>query len=218
MKDSIFLSASVPDVRRSPEFAETADSVAISAAVSALVFVILGRRPLVWGGHPAITPMVWTVAEDIDVDYAAWVRLYQSRYFVDEFPEENEKFRNVVYTNDVAEDRERSLLAMREKMFTDHGFSAAVFIGGMDGIFEEFELFQSHQSDARVLPVASTGGAALELAAHLDTDYELRNDLDFVALFHRHLGVSTRENRYFRPDEQPNSIDDRLWRKSRRTN
>lgn len=64
MMDAIFLSAGVPDPRRGPEYAATADTVAITAAVSALVYVTLGRRPLIWGGHPAITPMIWVIAED----------------------------------------------------------------------------------------------------------------------------------------------------------
>ena len=78
MSDAIFLSASVPDPRRGPEYAQTADTVAITAAVSALVHVLLGRRLLVWGGHPAITPMVWGVAQGLGLDYGQWVKLYQS--------------------------------------------------------------------------------------------------------------------------------------------
>ena len=94
---AIFLSASVPDPRRSPKYFSTADPIAIGAAVSALVYVTLGRRLLVWGGHPAITPMIWAAAEDMGVDYAAWVHLYQSRLFQDEFPAENARFQNVTY-------------------------------------------------------------------------------------------------------------------------
>jgi hypothetical protein len=85
MAESIFLSAGVPDPKRGPEYAASADTVAIASAVSALVYVTLGRRVLVWGGQPAITPMIWIVAQDIGVDYGRWVHLYQSRYFKDEF-------------------------------------------------------------------------------------------------------------------------------------
>lgn len=215
MKEPIFLSASVPDTKRGPEFVATADSVAISAAVSDLLYVTLGRRPLVWGGHPAITPMIWTVAQDIGVDYGKWVRLYQSRHFREEFPEENERFQNVIYTEDVDNDREKSLLAMREQMFSDHEYSAAVFIGGMEGIFEEFELFRRFQPEAAVIPVASTGGAAFELAERLSTvPDDLLNDLDYVALFHRHLKISVQEKRFVRPDDQPDDVEERYWRES----
>jgi hypothetical protein len=212
MPEAIFLSAGVPDPKRGHAYAATADTVAITAAVSALVYVTLGRRLLVWGGQPAITPMILVVAEDIGVDYGSWVRLYQSRHFEDEFPEDNERFRNVTYTNDVEKDREKSLLAMRERMFSDYAFKSAVFIGGMGGIIDEFELFRRLQPNANVVPVVSTGGAALKVAERLQTvDADLSNDLDYVALFHRHLGISVREERFPRPEDQPSAVTQRYW-------
>ncbi|SAK74532.1 hypothetical protein AWB75_04156 [Caballeronia catudaia] len=213
MKDAIFLSAGVPDPKRGPQFAATADSVAIGAAVSALVHVVLGRRPLVWGGHPAITPMVWVVAQDLGIEYARWVRLYQSRHFQDEFPEETARFQNVTLTDVVEKDREKSLRHMRERMFSEHEFAAAVFIGGMGGIFDEFELFRQHQPHAAVIPVLSTGGAALEFEKRVaDLSTDLTTERDYVALFHRHLGISVKEERYSTPDMQPAAVADRLWR------
>src|SRR3954471_14302168 len=112
MDDAIFLSAGIPDPLRGPQYAITAEPVAICAAVSALVHVTLGRRPLVWGGHPAITPMVWAVAENLGINYGKWVKLYQTRFFEDEFPEDNQRFENVTYTDDVEHDRNKSLLLM----------------------------------------------------------------------------------------------------------
>lgn len=212
MSGAIFLSAGVPDPKRGPEYAATADTVAIGAAVSALVHVTLGRRLLVWGGQPAITPMIWVVAQDVGVDYGRWVRLYQSRHFKDEFPEDNERFQNVTFTDDVDSDRDKSLLAMRERMFSDHDFDAAVFIGGMGGIIQEYELFRRLQPNATVLPVVSTGGATLEVAARADVlPADLADDLDYVALFHRHLRVSVREERFKSPDDQPVDVDERFW-------
>ncbi|MGC1304438.1 MAG: hypothetical protein WA840_18885 [Caulobacteraceae bacterium] len=209
----IFLSAGVPDPKRGPEYASTADTVAIGAAVSALVHVTLGRRLLVWGGQPAITPMIWVVAQDIGVDYGRWVRLYQSRHFKDEFPEDNERFGNVTYTHDVEGDREKSLSAMRERMFSEHEFQAAVFIGGMGGIVQEYELFRRLQPNAAVIPIVSTGGATLEVAARAGAlPADLADDLDYVALFHRHLEVSVREERFRSPDEQPAAVEARFWR------
>jgi hypothetical protein len=215
MTDAIFMSAGVPDVKRGPQYAKTADTVAITAAVTGLVHVVLGRRLLVWGGQPAITPMVWVVAESLGLDYGSWVRLYQSRYFRDDFPEDNERFQNVTYTDDVAGDREKSLLAMRLRMFREHKFSAAVFIGGMGGILDEFELFRELQPAAATLPIASTGGAVLAISERLPKlDRDLTDDLDYVAVFHRHLAISVKERRYARPGDQPPSIEDRLWKSS----
>lgn len=213
MGDAVFLSAGVPDPKRGPEYALTADTVAITAAVSALVYVALGRRLLVWGGHPAITPMVWVVAQEVGVDYGRWVRLYQSRFFKEEFPEDNERFRNVTYTEPVMQDREKSLAAMRKQMFSDNVFGAAVFIGGMGGIVDEYELFHEMQPKAAIIPVVSTGGAALKVAERVgQVSPDLKDDLDYIALFHRHLGVSVREERFPTPEDQPVEVEQRYWR------
>lgn len=212
MSDAIFLSAGVPDPKRGPEYATTADTVAINAAVSALVHVTLGRRPLVWGGHPAITPMVLEVAKCLNVDYGKWVTLYQTVFFDDEYPEDNEQFKNVVYTDRVEGDLGASLLEMRHRMFSEHEFSGAVFIGGMGGILDEFDLFKELQPKASLVPVMSTGGAALLLSDKYDsTSDDLSTDLDYVALFHRHLEISTREMRFSTPEAQPPKLENRFW-------
>ncbi|MCK0207436.1 hypothetical protein MWN33_05240 [Starkeya koreensis] len=213
MKDAIFLSAGVPDPRRGPEYAATADTVAITAAVSALIHVVLGRRPLVWGGQPAITPMILVFAEDIGVDYGRWVRLYQSRFFEDEFPKDNERFANVTFTEATPNDRQASLRHMRERMFSEVQFSSAVFIGGMDGVLEEYELFSRQQPKAKIVPISLTGGAALKIVEALGgASTDLAGDRDFVALFHRQLGISVRERRFERPDLQPAEVTERYWR------
>lgn len=213
MTEAIFLSAGVPDAKHGPEYAATADSVAIGAAVSALIHVTLGRRLLVWGGQPAITPMIWIVARDIGVDYARWVRLYQSRFFEDEFPEDNERFQNVTFTDAVERDRDRSLLFMRERMFSENEFKAAIFIGGMQGVVHEYELFRRLQPRATVVPVLSTGGATLDVGAKLDAlPSELSHELNYVALFHRQLGISVKEERFPTPEDQPVEMEDRFWR------
>ncbi|ABA90150.2 hypothetical protein Pcar_2915 [Syntrophotalea carbinolica DSM 2380] len=212
MAEAIFLSAGVPDPKRGPEYAATADVVAITAAVSALVHVTLGRRQLVWGGHPAISPMIWVVAQEMGIEYGRWVRLYQSRFFQDEFPEDNDRFQNVIYTPNVPEDREKSLLLMREQMFSENQFKAGVFIGGMAGIVDEFELFSRLQPNAAVVPVVSAGGAALQVAERIGVIApDLRDDLDYVALFHRYLGISVREERFQSPEDQPADVVQRYW-------
>jgi hypothetical protein len=195
---AIFLSASVPLADRAERYFKTADPLAITAATKALVTVTLGRRLLVWGGHPSITPMIWAAAEDMRVDYGAWVYLFQSKRFQDDFPVENTHFQNVTYVDPVGNDEEKSVEAMRFCMLAQNrfAFTAGVFIGGMEGVEKEFDLFKKHYPNATALPVASTGGAALLL---FQTDPgllpELATSLDYVGLFHRLLGVSPREKR-----------------------
>ncbi|ELM3617454.1 hypothetical protein RYR54_003136 [Aeromonas sobria] len=218
MNDFIFLSASVPDPKRAPAYAESSNSVAIASAVRALVHVTLGRRVLVWGGHPAITPMIKVVAEEMGVDYSKWVKLYQSLYFEDQFPEDNDAFHNVIYTENINNEIGKSLLCMRKRMFTENNFKAAVFIGGMGGVIDEFNLFQKYQSGKYIIPVVSTGGATLEVEKKLNVSApdllgnDLCYDLDYVRFFHRRLDISVREERYPNPDIQPKNVQDRYWK------
>lgn len=106
-------------------------------------------RQCVWSGHPSITPMIWSICEDLQVDYANSVVLGQSLFFKDRFPEENARFGNVVFTDAVNGDRESSLAAMRAAMLSRDDLMAAVLIGGMEGV--EAELACS-SSSTRVVP------------------------------------------------------------------
>lgn len=45
-------------------------------------------------------------------------------------------------------------------MFSENKFAAGIFIGGMEGIKDEFELFRLFHPKALLLPIASTGAAA----------------------------------------------------------
>lgn len=191
---AIFLAAGVPDPQQE-HFVGEGDVAAISSAVSALLYVCLGRRPIVWGGHPAITPMIWAYADALAVDYSKWVTLYQSNFFEDEFPEENARFANVVVTQKTEGDRKASLRHMRQRMISENHFEAAVFIGGMKGILEEYEIVREFAPDATVLPIGSTGGAARKLGRDLGVSDEFENELDYVDLFFKHLKIDPKEER-----------------------
>ena len=192
---AIFLSASVPVPGRGNYF-ETADPFLIQMAVRELMTLALGRRRIVWGGHPAITPMIWAVCEDLGVRYAEAVVLYQSRFFEEIFPEENAHFSNVNFIEAVNNDQAESLLAMRRAMLSRDDLSAAVFIGGMEGIQAEYELFTKFHPAAKILTVASPGGAARELALQLGSSSPQETEsVDFADMFWRALEIAPDERR-----------------------
>lgn len=206
---AIFLSASVPDPN-APHFLGEGDSSAITAAVSALLYVTLGRRRLVWGGHPAITPMVWAFTEAMRVDYGQWVKLYQSRIFEDDFPDETKLFQNVVFTDAVSNDRTASLSLMRNRMIDETDYAAAVFVGGMGGVMDEFRLFRAKAPSAAILPIVSTGGAAQVLGREIGADEAFGGNLDYVDLLYQKLGIDPNERRYVNPSEQPPDTERRI--------
>jgi hypothetical protein len=184
---AIFLSASVPVVGRGTYY-ETANPFLIQSAVRELVISVIRDHQIVWGGHPAITPMIWTICKDLNVDYSKSVVLYQSRFFEDRFPEENAEFGNVIVVDAIPNDREASLLRMREAMLSREDLRAAVFIGGMEGVEAEYSIFKRFHPHRKTLLVPAPGGAARQLAQTLATvQAQGLGDTDFARLFHTEL-------------------------------
>jgi len=189
----IFLSAGIP----APEdpYADKCDPFLVHAAIRAFLSLALGRRHIVWGGHPAITPMVVVACQSLGIEYAKAVTLYQSKYFSSVFPGGNDHFGNVVLVN-ASKDESASLKEMRERMLSDFEFSAGIFVGGKEGVIEEYRLFRQYHPEATALVVKRPGGAAAKiltvLSALNDTDY---NPSDFTSTFIHGLDISTDEPR-----------------------
>lgn len=178
----IFLSASIPN-REDVRYFDNADLFAIRDAVRALATVVLPHTNLVWGGHPAITPLIRYVLTTMDVNVQDHVTLYQSKFFQKDFIEDNATFEKVILVNS-GTDKDNSLAILRERMFTENSFSAGIFIGGMKGVEDEFELFKKYQPNALLLPVASTGAAA-RLIYDKETirDETLLTDYAYMSVF-----------------------------------
>jgi hypothetical protein len=156
---NIFLSASIPLKERNPKYFDSADIIAIRDSIIALTTVVFPKYRLIWGGHPSITPIIYHVMQRLGFSIQEHVLLYQSHFFEKYFPDDNNKFQNVKLTKD-SQERISSLLLMRQKMFSENSFVAGVFIGGMEGIEDEYKLFRDFHSSAIVLPLASTGAAS----------------------------------------------------------
>lgn len=185
---NIFLSASIPLQERDPQYIETADIIAIRDAVIALTTVVLPRYRLIWGGHPSITPLIYHVMEKLNLNIQEHVTLYQSRFFEKYFPKDNNKFKNIVLT-DIVDDRENSLLHMRSRMLGKSEFAAGIFIGGMEGVEEEYNMFIEKHPKALVLPIASTGAGAKKIYDERFTDKNERlvKDYAYMSLFQKYL-------------------------------
>ncbi len=189
---NIFLSAGVPTADRSPKYYDTADVIAIRDSVIALASTVLANKAfrLIWGGQPAITPLIALVLERYDLKMSDRVTLYQSYEFEKFFPKENENVGNIEFT-EKKENREASLLLMRQKMIGDHEYAAAVFIGGMEGVEDEYKLFKKYHPGVTCLPIASTGAAARIIYDEhpCEFDERLLTELSYTSLFKELLGL-----------------------------
>ena len=187
---NIFLSASIPLPERDSKYYDSADVIAIRDAVIALASTVLPHHRIVWGGHPSITPLINYVMEKIGLGLTIQehVTIYQSRLFEKFFQDDNNKFNNVILTPNIDNDREMSLKLMRDEMISSCKFSAGVFIGGMEGVEIEYDIFKKLSSKAVIIPLASTGAAAKIIYNRLDkkNDAFLTN-YAYMSVFQKHL-------------------------------
>jgi len=192
----VFLSAGIPDPRREKKYIETADIIAIREAVTALTQVVAPRGRLVFGGQPAISPLVFLAAKS--VNSIKKVSIYQSDFFRDQIPKESLAFNNFKWASAGA-DRQTSLIKMRKKMLRSQKFGFGIFIGGMEGVEEEYEMFCKSNPNAKVFPIPTTGAAAKIIFDRslktLDQEDKalLKTEYVYGWLFQKLLGLQDRE-------------------------
>lgn len=160
---AIFLSASIPYGKRAKEFVP--DPVAIREAVRSLVMVMSPTQDIVFGGHPAINPFVLDAARSLGT--MDRIHIFQSEYFKEHIPCEVFYFKKILWTPQ-KEGQEESLLRMRNEMMNPEHYHippylAAFFIGGMNGVIDEWKLFRDKYPEKPCFPLASTEGAARKL-------------------------------------------------------
>lgn len=173
---SLFLSASVPGGKtypRSDVHLATARGQWIRDAVLATVRLAFEHDlNVVFGAHPAISPMVLRVASQFPRRPGEpRVLVFQSNFFAGRFPEDTLTLadgtmgaRLIIEAQPAASPSfADSILAMRQAMFRSPNLVGAVFIGGMDGIVDEAMLFKTINADLPTWAFGSTGGACRDL-------------------------------------------------------
>ncbi len=179
----IFLSASVPKLGRPEKYYSTADVIAIRDSVKALAMVAIPKVELIWGGHPAITPLIREILERMNTDVQHHVTLYQSGAFQGHYPKDNEAFEHIIFTT-AKNNKAESLKDMRTRMIKDNDFAAGIFIGGMEGVEEEYALFKEYHPTTPAYAIASTGAAAaIVYDNQAAKDTRLKDDYAYMALF-----------------------------------
>jgi hypothetical protein len=161
----VFLSASFPSGDRGRSF-EPYDSGAIAAAVTSVVRAVFSAGGcLVFGGHPTITPLVLFVASEHQRQHS--VDVFQSRWFEAIVPPETKRLVDLgwgeLHWVDARDDRESSLRLMRETMFSETNPAAGVFVGGMEGIEAEWDLFEDLAPGRPRFALRAPGGGAAGL-------------------------------------------------------
>ena len=165
----VLLSASVPD-----ETAGTPEAQRVYDFAAAIVTALFDAGvPLVFGGHPTITPLVHRLARDYG-GACPPIDLFQLERFRAEAPRETADsavFDRVHWVGDPARDIAADLGDLREQMTALA--RAAVFIGGKTtgfkgtepGVRDDFERFHARHPRAPVYLAGGAGGETARLAA-----------------------------------------------------
>ncbi len=181
---AVFLSSSIPDPER---WSGSFDALEITDAVVALARACLTRGfRLVTAAHPTIAPLLLYVAAEFPSAERERVVIYQSLLFEDVLPVATRRFEadrvgEVIWTAAVEGEApvpgewHQSLRLMREQMLRETAPAAAVFVGGMEGIPVEYELFTAAYADRPTYAVGRPGGEAAALVDQSTT--RLRNQL-----------------------------------------
>jgi SLOG cluster3 family len=169
----VFVSASIPDPAR---WQGPFDALEITDAVVALArsFLTAGAR-LVTAAHPTIAPLLLYVAAELPGVARGRIVVYQSEVFEDVLPPatrrfEEEGFGELVWTSAAPgetpdpDNRAESLYVMRRQMLAETEPQAAVFVGGMAGIIDEWKLFAADRPGSPRYPLGYPGGEARRLA------------------------------------------------------
>lgn len=168
----IFLSAGVPNPTpiKGREYYGKGNVPAIREAVMAFTKVCMEYHiPICFGGHPAISPLVYEIAKDYGDEFSKNVLIYQSEKFKEKTPKEVSYYDRIVWTPE-AKDISSSVSVMRDKMFRNE-FVCGVFIGGMDGIIDEAKRFHEANPNSDMIVVPNTGGASQVLSEKTDFNY-----------------------------------------------
>ncbi len=166
----IFLSASFPSGVRGERF-QPYDPAGVADAVVAVARGVLaaGGR-LTFGGHPTITPLVLQVAAEDRAHRR--VTVYQSEFFRDAVPPEaitldRQGFGTIRWVDAPSgrsdSERTESLLRLRQVMMQETQPVGAFFVGGMEGIVDEWDLVNHYRPGILRFPIGRPGGATRDL-------------------------------------------------------
>ncbi|MFX1498374.1 MAG: hypothetical protein ACFFBH_12675 [Promethearchaeota archaeon] len=162
------MSSSLPSAERDPKYSRNTNPLDITNAIVSFVEEILKRDGnLIFGGHPTISPLILKVAMKFSLNEINpnRIKIYQSEFFkniISKYTKEllDLKLGKIIWTENMNNDRTQSLNQMRNRMLKDNYLHAGIFVGGMEGIEDEFEMFREFYPNNPFYLVASSGGAA----------------------------------------------------------
>lgn len=168
-RKGVIISGAFPDCE--PEYQQ-----ALWNALYAFIQAILDRNGnVIFGAHPTFQQVIFDIAKlRRPNDFVQAVHMFISRYFVTEATiDEASSHAFVIGTDNVENDRGKSLTAMRKAMINHEKAACMIVLGGKTlrpglspGIDEEIELAKT--AGLPVFLIGSVGGRSAEIAAEYE--------------------------------------------------
>lgn len=165
-KNGVIISGAFPDCE--PKYQQ-----ALWNALCAFVQAIFDRSGVViFGAHPTFQQVIFDIAKlRRPEDYKKAVHMFISKHFVTQATiEENTSYATVTGTDQVDNDRGKSLTAMRNAMINHENAACMIVLGGKTqrpgippGVDEEIELARTR--NLPVFLIGSVGGRTAEIAS-----------------------------------------------------
>lgn len=191
-KKGVIISGAFPDC--APEYQQ-----ALWNALCAFVQAILDRdRTVIFGSHPTFQQIIFNIARlRRPDDFVKAVHMFISKHFVTQANiDELSSQATVTSIDQVDNNRDKSLTAMRKAMINHEKAACMIVIGGKTqrpgippGIDEEILLAQSQ--NIPVFLIGSVGGRTAEIASKLDKDEWVKKPNQLSLELNRELMIST---------------------------
>ena len=107
------------------------------------------------------------------------MHIYQSEHYRNKTPKSLEYYNDIHW---IVDDPVDHLKVMRQAMFSNET-DCAVFIGGMNGILDEFKLLHEMKPEVVVYPIQSVGGASEYLYHQLEMHNNLLESMAYTRIF-----------------------------------
>ena len=187
IQGSVFISVSIPQHNEDNTYFMNSNPQDIIDCTSALAYqIFLNKLKLIFGGHPTISPVILSVRNSHpSQDGQPPIYIYQSEYFRKIQSESTQKlaehFGKIIWTKEEKDDRGKSLTIMRKAMLNpQNNIDAGIFIGGMEGVLEEYNLFRENHKAKPAYVIETTGGAAEKIKGNMKEDNIPENVIDKI--------------------------------------
>ena len=161
-RKAVFISAGYPPREHGEEYTPCDPGETSDAVVDFTTRILEYNGTLTFSAHPTLTPLLLHISRRLGVKNALTV--YRSDWYASKWiPQINEIARSDlghVKRTSRAENLEKSLNIMRQRMIQDTCYAGALFIGGREDVEVEYRLFSKYSPGTLRVRVAGTGGAA----------------------------------------------------------